>query len=50
VHRRWGDFEISLQVCFRRYIAMDLGIVVDESQVLALKRCIGRFSNGSDRV
>ena len=41
-----GDLEKLHHICFRRRAAMQHGIMVDESQKLALSRCVGRFHSG----
>ena len=36
MHGRRGDTEVALQLRFRRRVAVNLGLVIDERQVFAL--------------
>lgn len=38
VHRGWCDLEVALDVCLRWSAAKELGVVVDERQILPLFR------------
>jgi hypothetical protein len=40
VDRGSGDLEISLHVCLGRRAAIDLRVIVDESQILSLFLCV----------